>query len=251
MLFRSISGSIALAITDGASTWTTVSVENVILLKGKHRLVLYFDSGKPNVNFLKFNYSKKISEVPFNVRSVGTTTEGDSVTVSLTLPIPANVTLDINAFTVTIDTTKYPIKAIRRNSDNSISLALTNTVYLGQNIMLSYSGNGIKDTSNKILSTFDKMPVINNCTLKNPVSNAIVDSDGLLTIYPNPANNKITIVADEHEMVTIFTVDGIMVFQQMVTEGISSIDISALNTGAYMVKVKTSGRVSSSLLIKK
>ncbi len=56
-------------------------------------------------------------------------------------------------------------------------------------------------------------------------------------MYPNPAENHITIECVKDAVVKIYSVNGQMISQQNISEGINTIDISNLNAGMYFVSV--------------
>ena len=56
-------------------------------------------------------------------------------------------------------------------------------------------------------------------------------------LYPNPTENYVTIESAKEAEVKIYSINGQMVSQQNISEGINSIDISALNAGMYFFDV--------------
>ena len=63
-----------------------------------------------------------------------------------------------------------------------------------------------------------------------------------VTIYPNPANDKVFIEAEaEIEEVVVYTITGVIVGQRTTVNGQQtlSINVSDLSKGVYFVNVKT------------
>jgi len=60
-----------------------------------------------------------------------------------------------------------------------------------------------------------------------------------LTVYPNPAENQIFLrnVPETSSPIQIFRMDGVVVKRTNTTSGISSIDISELPSGLYLLKI--------------
>jgi len=58
-------------------------------------------------------------------------------------------------------------------------------------------------------------------------------------IYPNPANNKLTVIASEakHFVAKIYTLHGQLLLQKTITPETSAIDISELDEGLYILKL--------------
>ena len=75
-------------------------------------------------------------------------------------------------------------------------------------------------------------PVTVNFTVSVMENNEVV-----FMMYPNPAENYITIESVKDAEVKIYSVNGQMLSQQNINEGINTIDISDLNAGMYFVSV--------------
>lgn len=56
-------------------------------------------------------------------------------------------------------------------------------------------------------------------------------------MYPNPAKDFVTIESAKDAVVKIYSVNGQMLSQQNISEGISTIDLSTLNAGMYFISV--------------
>ena len=63
------------------------------------------------------------------------------------------------------------------------------------------------------------------------------NNEVVFMMYPNPAENHITIESTKDAEVKIYSVNGQMLSQQNISEGINTIDISNLNAGMYFVSV--------------
>ena len=56
-------------------------------------------------------------------------------------------------------------------------------------------------------------------------------------MYPNPAKDLVTIESAKDAVVKIYSVNGQMLSQQNISEGVSTIDLSNLNAGMYFISV--------------
>ncbi len=92
--------------------------------------------------------------------------------------------------------------------------------------------------------------VISN--IENPLSGVENVEDGLnnvdVTIYPNPASDYINVNADALEAVEVYSMSGALVAN---VKGESTVDVSSLTKGAYLVKVVTANGVKVEKVIKK
>ena len=56
-------------------------------------------------------------------------------------------------------------------------------------------------------------------------------------VYPNPAENYVMIESIKEAEVRIYSINGQMVSEHTVSEGVNTIDISSLNAGMYFMNV--------------
>ena len=63
------------------------------------------------------------------------------------------------------------------------------------------------------------------------------NNEVVFTMYPNPAKDFVTIESAKDAVVKIYSVNGQMLSQQNIIEGINTIDLSNLNAGMYFISV--------------
>ena len=63
------------------------------------------------------------------------------------------------------------------------------------------------------------------------------NNEVVFTMYPNPAKDFVTIESAKDAVVKIYSVNGQMLSQQNINEGINTIDLSNLNAGMYFISV--------------
>jgi hypothetical protein len=76
-------------------------------------------------------------------------------------------------------------------------------------------------------------------------SQGIVD-ENVISVYPNPVKDKLVIsstVSLDESMIIVMDVNGQIILQQDATEYGNSIDVSALSSGVYFVRIKTQDRI--------
>ncbi|MFZ1559787.1 MAG: fasciclin domain-containing protein, partial [Saprospiraceae bacterium] len=95
--------------------------------------------------------------------------------------------------------------------------------------------------------------VINAVLLPPPSSSTDLVDDNTLSILPNPARDIITIqselMTDEPAKVDIYTVNGQNIISSKVLSG-NTIDISQLDSGIYIINIKTKNRIITKKLVK-
>jgi len=95
--------------------------------------------------------------------------------------------------------------------------------------------------------------VIDAVLLPPPSSNTDLIEDNTFSILPNPAKDFITIqselVTSEPVKVDIYTVNGQNVISSEVLSG-NTLDISQLNSGLYLLNIKTKNKLVIKKLVK-
>ncbi|HNW90719.1 MAG TPA: T9SS type A sorting domain-containing protein [Bacteroidales bacterium] len=70
-----------------------------------------------------------------------------------------------------------------------------------------------------------------------------INADDFLHVYPNPASEKITIETQEKSIIEILNIQGQLVKSIKSNDSKTNIDVSALQSGMYLVEVKTENGV--------
>ncbi len=142
--------------------------------------------------------------------------DGDiSSFVTLTDPSKGNI-----AYTGTINTEKTIITI---NPDDDLN-ELTD-------ITLTIAGNIIENGYNQILNE-------NSITFTTGEVNDISDIESIIKMFPNPANNIITISNALGSYVEIFEMSGKLLFTKKITSTNQQINISSIDEGTYFIKIK-------------
>ncbi len=90
-----------------------------------------------------------------------------------------------------------------------------------------------------VLAVFEKIP--------SGINDA---SRTAFNVYPNPANDFVSVTVDGNSVITIYDLSGKIVMKQNVTSNTNRIDVSSFAKGVYIVKAQNeNGTVSSSKLI--
>jgi hypothetical protein len=92
------------------------------------------------------------------------------------------------------------------------------------------------------------------CTFEITVNsvNAINDIDFTAQVFPNPATNQITVQSPENEgTITIWDNTGKAVIVKQITGDATQIDIIDLQSGVYIVQIRTSENIIYSKFVKK
>ena len=71
-----------------------------------------------------------------------------------------------------------------------------------------------------------------------------------LTLYPNPASNKFTISTPSKGSISILNISGQQILQQKITEQTTTVDVSGLKSGVYILRLKSDQTVATTKFIK-
>jgi uncharacterized repeat protein (TIGR01451 family) len=84
------------------------------------------------------------------------------------------------------------------------------------------------------------------------LSNAVVTKDGSVSVYPNPAENSITIHADSNlKSIELFDIQGRILQTQVENTDTATLDISRRQSGVYFIKVTSETGSAVEKVIKK
>ena len=71
------------------------------------------------------------------------------------------------------------------------------------------------------------------------------------SMYPNPANNNVTIEAPANSDVKIYSIEGKIVYSSTTINSVEKVDVSALESGSYIVSISNNNAFSTQILVKK
>ena len=149
-------------------------------------------------------------------------------------------------------TTEYTWSGEYQNSDTSnwFQVGVDLTSYLGQTIYIEFSHTG--DPSTTALRgdmSIDKVEVI-ACDTVLDVENNEETIKGI-TLYPNPVRDYLNLRSiDQIEQISVYNLLGQQVRFSSPSNSQTSIDMTSLETGIYVVKIKAGGKTGNYKIIK-
>jgi hypothetical protein len=136
------------------------------------------------------------------------------------------------------------------NAQNAISRNFTTWPIWGTPIVneptpmsISYTQevSAIKSAIRKRLLWLDTKWISNNCP--SPTGTTSMNADNVITVYPNPTTDKITINIDGNLkgpiVAFVHNVQGVEVAQLETSSSTFSIDLSAFSSGMYIIRIQT------------
>lgn len=155
---------------------------------------------------------------------------------------------EVSTFNVAITAPAY--------TETSSDLILTSTEMgchsnLSQYVYVDLSGEG-NPIWNDYADLFDNFNVdlMLFPILKDYVGLSSIELNNLSYVYPNPANNQVTIASSLNmEKVEIFNMVGQKVYEVNASGNAVSVDVSNFNTGTYVTKIHTDAGIATKKVI--
>ncbi|MEI7597501.1 MAG: glycoside hydrolase family 44 protein [Bacteroidota bacterium] len=198
--------------------------------------------------FSRYGKTTRVQSVSSNEQDVSAyssiNTIGDSITVILVnrgLTATHNTTVNISNFI--LSNGSYPSKRIS-------SLPSTET-------FISHTNNALQSgiiTSNANSFTVSLPPLSTTAViLKGSYItgiNEISSNNLIVSLYPNPAIDNVTIDALQKSILDILNIQGQIILQQTLPQGKSIIDISGFSKGIYIFRLKCNDKTNVSRIVK-
>jgi endoglucanase len=157
-----VSSPHTLPVTGGWHTWSTSSVNQVIVPAGSHKVRVVFDRGGSNFGFLSFTNPVPVSQVPFQFVSARTSNDGTRIFIILNKEITTLNSVPSD-FSVTAAGVALNVTSAVADPASSFGLILTvePSVRYQQIVKVSYNGTSVL-TGNDLLTVFANKDVKNN-----------------------------------------------------------------------------------------
>jgi hypothetical protein len=150
--------------TGSWTTWKTLTLNNVILQKGRHQLKLYIDKAGFNINYLKFSNPQELTNIQPVILSSTTDLAGKTIILTSNLsfdiqskPSASDFNMTVNGIAIAIDTLYFD-----PSSTYKLIIKLNQQLRSVDNIQLSYQGTSLKTETGIAFATFENTRVFNN-----------------------------------------------------------------------------------------
>lgn len=186
-------------------------------------------------------------------------TLGTAYTISLGTDYQAAIGTsgDVDYYKVTVPYGNYTVQL--QNLTHDVDLAIQNAS--GQNLAISQNGS---NSNEQIAATFNggtyyfrvypysgynanscytfrMISGLGNTAMAEGMANNLIDNASPVTVYPNPASNKVSVILHEktaeNAVIKVIDVLGREVSSTKAVSGENTIDVSKLNAGNYMINV--------------
>ncbi|MBN1950448.1 MAG: endo-1,4-beta-xylanase [Bacteroidales bacterium] len=149
-----------------------------------------------------------------------------------------DVVLNQDAFTLSVDGQPAEISSITANGVDSTKIVfnLTEKVYAGQEVSLSYQPGTVKATNGNSLLGFEDAQVNNASTAVDNLETVIEQG---LTIFPNPAHDQLQVSWEKgFTSLVLFNLEGKEVVRENLTSPATNLTLSLeLKSGIYLLRL--------------
>jgi endoglucanase len=158
-----VTGTISLPTTGGYQSWSTFTINDVVLYQGRHRIKVIFDKGGANFSSIGFFLNKKIEDVLLNPVSAETYKQTENIYLTCNKML-VDSTVKADGFSFTVNGNTVAINSVNPDPDNQSRIIFT----IGQPIFdidvirLNYADGMVKATDGSALQNFSNLIVKNN-----------------------------------------------------------------------------------------
>ncbi len=151
--------------TGGWVNFENITIEDIILTEGEHKITLWFDDNKAfNISSIEFTRTGNIEDLGFNAVNGNTGVDEKSVEIALNQVInPESITNSKDNFTLLVNGQEITINevVIPENKERTIRLNIDDFLVYTDQVNVSYDGTLITSANGKELNTFEELVIRN------------------------------------------------------------------------------------------
>jgi hypothetical protein len=158
-----VTSAITLPATGGYQTWSTYTMNDIILNKGRQKIKVLFEKGGANFGYLSFTLQKKTEDVSLIGLSAQTFGQTELIYFNCNKSI-TDSTLKSTGFTCLVNGSNISISSIKLNPENNsqIIIGLSQHISDIDEIKLSYTVGTVSAFDGTLLQSFTDLIVKNN-----------------------------------------------------------------------------------------
>ncbi len=154
--------------TGGWQNWQTITIPNLVLEAGEHRLRVMIDVGDFNLNYVNFVKKEATNTIPATFVSAATDSTGFKVNVTLNKPMSPLQSQAPEGFEVMVNYVAISVDSLVVSPQNSriVTLSVSPQIQYGDVVKVSYQGTTITAQDGTSLEVFFSQTVKNNLPVR-------------------------------------------------------------------------------------
>ncbi|MEL1244768.1 carbohydrate-binding protein [Flavobacterium sp. DGU11] len=157
-----ISERINLPSTGGYTTWSTVTLNDVILKAGENKLKVYFDAGGFNLNYFELKTPVPASEAEFRIIDAATNVLGDKINVTFNKALQTGIDFSASALSLKVNGTSVGITGVDMGAaPNSFVITPAAAINPSDVVTFTYAGTNFVAADATVHPAFADKPVTN------------------------------------------------------------------------------------------
>jgi len=169
-----ISERISLPSTGNYTTWSTVTINDVILKAGENKLKIFFEAGGFNLNYFELKNPVPAAQVAMRATDAGTNVLGDKISVVFNKDVQTGIDFSASALSLKVNGNNVAISSIAAGTAAN-TLVITPAVAINPSevVTLTYAGSNLIAADGSVLAVFTDMPVSNRLGTLHQISGTI------------------------------------------------------------------------------
>jgi endoglucanase len=169
-----ISERISLPSTGNYTTWSTVTINDVILKAGENKLKIFFEAGGFNLNYFELKNPVPAAQVAMRATDAGTNVLGDKISVVFNKDVQTGIDFSASVLSLKVNGNNVAISSIAAGTAAN-TLVITPAVAINPSevVTLTYAGSNLIAADGSVLAVFTDMPVSNRLGTLHQISGTI------------------------------------------------------------------------------
>ncbi|MCW4468091.1 carbohydrate-binding protein [Flavobacterium sp. MFBS3-15] len=169
-----ISERINLPSTGSYTTWSTVTLTDVLLQAGENKVKVYFDAGSFNLNFVEFKNPTTSAQADFKVIDAATNVLGDKINVVFNKHLQSGIDLASSGLTLKVNGNAVTISSIVMGTvANSFVIIPATAINPSDVVTFTYAGSNLIAVDTTVHAAFTDKPVSNRIGNLQQISGVI------------------------------------------------------------------------------
>ncbi|MGQ8337383.1 carbohydrate-binding protein [Sunxiuqinia sp. A32] len=176
---KNITGTVSSISTSGWQNWKDVTVENIALYQGENKLKFYVEKAGFNLNYIHFERTGDVSQVPFNILNSFSSESGEQVYLAVNKHFNQANELNVSDFSILVNEENRTIAALNFDTQDSSKLVLTldEPIRSHDVALLSYEAGNLESESGQQLASFSALNIENKTPFRHLIPGKIEAED--------------------------------------------------------------------------